>query len=97
MKHNEQAGLERELTPREAADVLGVSRHTVYRLIRDGALEARSAGLPNSRRPNYRILEREVIELRTSFTRQKRSHQRPGSRKAQKLITTNSLKYIRLN
>ena len=97
MKHTEQPAFERELTPGEAADLLGVSRHTVYRLIRNGALKVRSVGLPGSRRESYRVLEREVIEMRTTFTRQKHPNQRSKSRRVQKRTTTDSLKHIRLN
>jgi excisionase family DNA binding protein len=84
-----------ELTVCEAAKLLGVSRHSVYRYIRQGLLPRRHVGLPNSRRATYRLLADEVMDLRNAYER----HDCPeptGRRKATKRITTADLEFIRL-
>lgn len=50
------------LTPAEAADVLGVSRATLYRLMREGRITSVMIG--RARRIEHAELERYVHELR---------------------------------
>ena len=56
-----------ELTVTEAACILGVSRRTVLRFVQRGALRFRSAAVPNSLRPRYRIPRTDVVDLRNRY------------------------------
>jgi excisionase family DNA binding protein len=85
-----------ELTVSQAATMLGISRHTVYRLIREGVLCCRRVGLPSSRRPTYRVLADEVSTLQRRYERQTSQNANGSPRKALQRITTNDLKFIRL-
>jgi excisionase family DNA binding protein len=85
-----------EVTVGEATQILGVSRDTVYRLIREGHLRCRKAGMPTSQRPTYRVLAEEVLQLRQRYERKTAPQFKPSQRKVTKRITANDLKFIRL-
>ena len=67
MSERHQAAAVPELTVSEAAAILGVNRRTVLRLIQQGLLRYRSAALPTSIRPRYRIPRIDIMELRTDY------------------------------
>lgn len=62
-----QTDLPPEVSITEAADILNVSRKTVYKMISAGALRVRDAAPPGSRRARYRLLRDEVTERRTAY------------------------------
>lgn len=63
-------GLPEEVSTTEAAEILGVCKHTVLAYIRSGILPARNAAPPNSSRPAYRLPLADVVELRTTYQRE---------------------------
>ncbi|MDB5294124.1 MAG: hypothetical protein JWO31_107 [Phycisphaerales bacterium] len=56
-----------EVSPRQAARILGVDYKTVMKYLDAGMLEWRSAGLPGSGRPTYRIKLASVLAKRNSY------------------------------
>jgi hypothetical protein len=61
--------LPEEVTTRQAAEVLGCSKHTVLQYLEEGLLEWRNTAPPSSDRPVYRITLRSVLELRLGYRR----------------------------
>ena len=59
-----------ELSLSETAEILGLDRRTVKKLIEQAVLPARIASPPQSKRPRYRIPTDEVMHLRNSYCRQ---------------------------
>jgi excisionase family DNA binding protein len=59
-----------ELTPREAAEALGVHVDTVRKNMAEGSLVARNAAPAASRRPTWRIPLDAVLEFRGSYEKQ---------------------------
>jgi excisionase family DNA binding protein len=83
-----------ELTVSAAASTLSISPDTVYRLIHGGHLRYRQVGLPSSRRPTYRLLADDVLELLQRYERQHQSPEVPSQRKTTKRVTTGDLEFI---
>jgi hypothetical protein len=94
---DQQADANLETTVSGAASLLGVSRHTVYRLIGEGVLGCRNVGLPWSRRPSYRVLVDEVRRLRQPYERHTHGPATSGQRKATKRVSTAELEFIRMS
>jgi sulfur carrier protein ThiS len=65
----EKLDLPREVTTREAAQILDCDPKTVTKYIRHGDLEWRDIAAPDSSRPNYRITIASVLEMRQSYRR----------------------------
>ena len=57
-----------EVTTKEAAEILGVSKDTVLRLKKAGHLEYRDAATPGSSRSTFRFPLTSVLKIRTSYT-----------------------------
>jgi excisionase family DNA binding protein len=85
-----------ELTVSAAARTLAISPDTVYRLIHGGHLPFRQVGLPSSRRPTYRLLADDVLDLLQRYERQHQSPAVPSRRKTTKRVTSGDLEFIRL-
>jgi hypothetical protein len=65
----EKLNLPREVTTREAAQILGCDPKIVTKYIRHGDLEWRDIAAPDSSRPNYRITIASVLKMRQSYRR----------------------------
>ena len=60
-------GADREVTIREAAELLGVGQKTVTKYVRQGLLIARDAAPPSSARPLWKLPLDAVLELRGGY------------------------------
>jgi hypothetical protein len=61
--------LPKEVTTREASEILGCCKHTVLQYLAEGLLEWRNAAPPSSLRPVYRFTVRSVLEIRLGYQR----------------------------
>lgn len=65
--HDQQQPLIPEVSPQMAAEMLGVSRKTIYRMIHQGVLVARRLTATGRRGLHYRIPQDEVVAIRHDY------------------------------
>lgn len=88
---------DKELSVAKAAELLSVSRFTIYRYIHEGLVSYRNVAVPGSKRPTYRLLEREIEELLANRLKNNWQPPKHKYRRSNDVRTMPSYGHIRLH